>query len=70
MKISVIVKPGSSQEKIEKTEDGLVVWTRAKAHDGEANTAVIKAISKYMDVPKTSIKIVRGANSRHKVIEI
>ena len=57
MKYSITVKPGSSQEKIIETSPGeLVVYLRAKAHDGEANDALIKLLSKYYKVPKTSIK--------------
>ena len=67
---SVTVKPGSSQEKIvENTDGALTVYLRAKPHDGEANTALIKLLAKYFDVPKTSIQVIRGAKSRHKVIE-
>lgn len=70
MQFSIIVKPGSSQEKITKNPDGtLTVYLRAKPHDGEANDALIKIISKHFKVAKTSIKIIRGAKSRHKVIE-
>lgn len=67
---SVFVKPGSSQEKIVESADGeITVYLHAGAHDGEANTALIKILSKYFKVPKTSIAITHGAHSRHKVIE-
>ena len=69
-KIRIIVKPGSSQEKIIENPDGsLTVYLRAKPHDGEANTVLIKLLAKHFDVPKTSIKVIRGARSRHKIIE-
>ena len=70
MKYSVLVKAGSAKDLVEETSDGLVVRTRAKAHDNEANKAVIKLLSKYFDVGKTKIKIVRGETSKHKIIEI
>ena len=71
MAYTVRVKPGSRQEKIIETAPGeLTVYLRAKAHDGEANEALIKALSKHFGVPKTSITITRGARSRHKQIEI
>lgn len=67
----ITVKPGSSQEKIVEGSDGeLIVYLRAKPHDGEANTALIKLLAKYFDVPKTSIKITRGQKSRIKTVEI
>lgn len=70
MAYKITVKPGSSQEKITEVAPGeLTVYLRAKAHDGEANTALIKLLSKHFKVPKTSISIVRGAKSRSKIIE-
>ena len=71
MAYTVRVKPGSRQEKIIETAPGeLTVYLRAKAHDGEANEALIKALSKNFNIPKTSIAITRGAKSRHKQIDI
>lgn len=70
MKYNVAVKPGSSQEKIVETAPGeLTVYLRAKPHDGEANTSLVKLLSKHFDVPKTSITITRGHKSRIKTIE-
>lgn len=69
-KYLVLVKPGSSQEKIVKTREfELMVYLRAKAHDGEANNALVKLLAKFFDVPKTSIQITHGLKSRHKTIE-
>ena len=69
-KFLITVKPGSSQEKIIESAHGeLTVYLRAKPHDGEANTALIKMLSKYFGIPKTSIKITHGHKSRIKTIE-
>ena len=66
-KITITVKPGSSQEKITQiSQDELVVYLRAKPHDGEANISLIKLLAKYYNIPKTSIRISSGAKSRHK----
>lgn len=71
MQITVMVKPGSSQEKIVEMVPGTIaIWTHARAHDGEANQAVIKMLSDYYHVPKTSIFLLRGANSRKKIFNI
>lgn len=67
----ITVKPGSSQEKIVVTAPGeLTIYLRAKPHDGEANIALIKLLSKHLKVPKTSITIIRGAHSHHKTISL
>jgi uncharacterized protein (TIGR00251 family) len=70
-KYNITVKPGTSQEKVVTTSPNeITVYLRAKAHDGEANEALIKALSKHFKVAKTTIKIVRGARSRQKIVEI
>ena len=70
MKYTVTVKPGSSQAKIVTNPDGsLTVFLHAKPHGGEANAALIAALSRHFKVPKTSVKIISGAHSRTKIIE-
>ncbi len=70
MIINVRVIPRARQNKITLDENGRVrVHTVAVPADGQANDAVIKMLAEYYDIPKTSIKIVRGQNSRDKVIE-
>ena len=71
MRISVRVKPGTKgATRLEKQEDGsFTAFLHARAHDGEANTALIELISDEFKVPKTSIQIVSGAKSRDKVLE-
>ncbi len=72
MIISIKVKPGSKKgDLIEQTsENEYLVYLRARAHDGEANTALIKLLSDHFDVPKTSIKIKSGQASHNKIIEL
>ncbi|MBQ3433016.1 DUF167 domain-containing protein [Candidatus Saccharibacteria bacterium] len=76
MKYQVTVKPGSSQEKIievapatDTSAGELTVYLRAKPHDGEANTALIKLLSKHLKIAKTNIQITHGAHSRVKIVE-
>ena len=72
MRISVRVKPGTKgATRLEKQEDGsFTAFLHARAHDGEANKALLELISDEFEVPKTSIAIVAGAKSRDKVIEL
>ena len=71
MQYQVQVKPGTSQEKIVVNPDGsLTVFLRARPHDGEANTALIKILAKHFNVGKTQIKITRGLKSKNKTIKI
>lgn len=69
--IKIMVKPNSSQEKVIKIDEGsLVIYTRAKPHDGEANKRVVEMVAKYLGVTKTSIRIRSGIKSRKKTLEI
>ena len=70
-RISIKVKPGCKQaSRLEKQEDGsYVAFLHARAHDGEANSELMKLLSKELGVPKTQIEIVAGAKGRDKAIE-
>lgn len=72
MRISVRVKPGvKGATRLEKQEDGsFTAFLHARAHDGEANKALLELISDEFKVPKTSIVIVAGAKSRDKIVEL
>lgn len=68
---TITVKTGTSQEKIVPgSKDELIVYLRAKPHDGEANTALIKLLSKHFHVAKSGITIKSGAKSHTKIISI
>ncbi len=70
MIVNIRVIPRARVQKIVADGDTLRVYTNAAPSDGEANTAVIKMLAKHYGVPKSSIKIVRGATSHDKVVEI
>ena len=71
MKIAVKVIPGAKLEKIEQLSEGnYKVWLRSKPVEGEANKTLIRILSVYFDVPKSSIKIRIGEKGRDKVVEI
>lgn len=70
-KINVRVIPRAKQNKITTDDDDrLRVHITAAPVDGAANDAVIRALADYFDVPKSQIKIIRGATSRNKVVEL
>lgn len=70
MIVNVRVIPRARRNQITVDEDGTVrVHTSAAPADGAANDAVIKMLAEHFKVPKTSIRIIRGATTRNKVIE-
>ena len=56
--------------KSEKTVTALKVAVNSAPVDGKANEDLVKIISRYFDVPKSSISIIHGLKSRYKVLEI
>jgi len=70
MKYSVTVKPGSKQEKLEIDGDKILIRTPKRAHDGEANEAVVKILAKHFHIAKGKVKIIRGETSHTKIIEV
>ena len=71
MIINVRVIPRAKFNRVEVQSDGLVrVHTTTAPTYGKATMDVIKMLAQHYDVPKSSIKIVRGQTSRDKVFEI
>lgn len=71
MKITVQLKPGSKQEKIEKNPlGGYFIWVREPAKEGKANEAAIELLAKHFDVPKSLVILVSGHSSKKKVFDI
>ena len=70
MRLTVHTHPSSSKNAIVENPDGtLDIYTTKSPHDDEANRAVLKMLAKHLGVPKTSLKILRGAKSKRKLIE-
>lgn len=70
MKVIIRVKPNSHQEKIEKTENGYLIFVKEPPVDNRANQAVIKVLANYFKTPKSRISILSGLKSKQKVIEM
>lgn len=67
---NIRVIPRARKNEISLDENGVLrVHTIAAPSDGDANVAVIKMLAEHFNVPKSSIKIIRGITSRNKVIQ-
>lgn len=70
-KIDVIIHPKSSKNEIVGIHDGcLKIKLTAPPVDGKANAALIAFLAKKLDIPKSSISIIRGETSRRKTVQI
>lgn len=70
MKINVRVTPNAKKDKIVRNGDNFKVYIHAPAEGGRANAAAVELIADFLNVKKNRIRIVRGARSRNKIIEI
>lgn len=64
LEIKVIPNAGRDELK------GNRLYLTAPAVDGKANEALVEFLSDHYNVKKNQIKIIRGQNSRNKVIKI
>ncbi len=67
----VKVEPRSSRKGIYGViGDAIKIRVNAPPVGGAANEEVIEILSEELDIKKTAIKIIRGAGSKEKVIEV
>jgi uncharacterized protein (TIGR00251 family) len=71
MRLNVHVKADKSESKVIKKDfDEYEVWVKAPPIDGRANKEMIKTLANYFSVKKSSLYIVTGTTSPHKVVEL
>ena len=64
------VTPGARSEGIEIVDGQVQVKVRARPHDGAANEAVIALVAVAVGVATSRLQMLRGATSRHKLIQL
>lgn len=70
-RIGVHVTPKSGRDQIAGWRGSeLSVRVAAPPEGGKANSAVCVVVAKALGVPKSSVRVVRGETSRHKLIEV
>ena len=71
MKITVRVTPNAKKPEVSKIAPGEYrVKVNAKAVDGAANVRLIEILAEYFAVPFGAVRIMSGATSREKIIDI
>jgi uncharacterized protein (TIGR00251 family) len=70
MVISVRVHPRASRPRASWNDGVLEVWVNAPPAEGAANKAVLAAVARHFDVPKSMVRLRSGAGSRTKLIEV
>ncbi len=71
VRFEVRVSPRASRDEIGGMHDGaLRIKTTAPPVDGQANAAIVKALSKALGVPKRAVRILAGESSKSKRVEV
>lgn len=71
VEFEVLAKPKSSRNKILGVHDGaLKIAVTAPPEKGRANAGVLKQLSEFLDIPVSSMSIVRGETGRRKRVRV
>jgi uncharacterized protein YggU (UPF0235/DUF167 family) len=71
MRVTIRVRPGSARPGVGGEHDGaLIVRVSARAVDGKATEAALAAVADAFGVRRRGVRLVSGASSRTKVIDI
>ena len=71
IKVAIRVGPGASRTKVGGVHgDALVVKVAARAVEGRATEAALEAVAKALGVRRRDVRLLSGATSREKLIEI
>ena len=71
VRVAIRVRPGSSRTVVGGSHDGaLVIKVGARAVDGKATAAALRALAEAIGVHHRDVLLISGATSRSKVVEI
>ena len=71
MRVTIRVRPGSARPGVGGEHDGaLIVRVSARAVDGKATEAALTAVAKSFGVRRSAVRLVSGASSRTKIVDI
>lgn len=69
-RLAVRVTPGARTEALELGDGRVLAKVRANAEAGAANKAVIALLAQALDTPASRLRLLRGATSREKLVQI
>jgi uncharacterized protein YggU (UPF0235/DUF167 family) len=69
-RLAVRVTPGARAEALEIVGGRLMAKVRARPEQGKANTAVLALVADALGLAPSSLRLLRGATSREKLLQI
>jgi len=72
LRIPIRVKPGSSRTRVggRHGDRSLIVAVTAKAIDGAATEAALRAVAEALGMPRRAVVLITGSTSRDKVLGV
>lgn len=70
MRTRIRAHPGASRERVEWDGEVLHVWVTARAAEGAANRALVRALARRLGVPESAVRLVAGRRGRDKLVEV
>ncbi len=71
VRLSARIHPRTSKNTLRVIDVGEVeIWTTAPPADGKANDAVRRIVAEWLSVPISDVRVVSGAKSRLKTIDV
>jgi len=69
--LKVRVIPNAKKDEFAGQREGeFILRLNAPAVEGKANKAAVEFVSRFFDVPRSAVRLVRGERSRHKIFQI
>ena len=70
-RVQVLLQPRASRNRIvSRHGDAIKIQVHSPPVEGAANAALVELLATTLAVPRSAIRIVRGASSRTKLVEI
>ena len=71
LRFRIRVRTRAAVSRVGNWSDGVLgVWVHSAPEKGRANSEVIALLSQALGVPKSSVRLIRGAAGREKLIEV
>jgi uncharacterized protein YggU (UPF0235/DUF167 family) len=69
-RLEIVAKPGSREARIVRRGEEIIVAVRARAQEGQANEAIVRALADWLAIPPSRINLVHGASGRRKLLSL
>lgn len=71
VRFAIRLTPRAAADRVDGVLDGVLkVRVTAPAVEGAANNALVRLLADVLDVPRSSVQIVAGGNSRQKLVVV